>query len=255
MHFSFSVKLGRDRPTSEQPIGPDWCRKGHCVDRRCKKRHSSDEPHIVHHCGRQRPDCLANDSEQAKGQCVVVNSRHAQASPEKPAVANQQTACRLFNLPAEIRLTIYKLVFGTAKSTAELGHLPSKNHLALLQTCRRVLREAEDIFYTLHRFTYHSGTTHTLYNTVQLLNPHRRSAIQRLTIVASNGAAAFGVISELHNLPGLKSIYLERDDFSRCINISNWSLLAKQMRDALGKLEALEEVRVFTLEPSGELPP
>ena len=152
-------------------------------------------------------------------------------------IALPQTQCRLFHLPTEIRLYIYQLTVLIDEEPLVLTDLPTK-HLAVLQTCRRILYEAETIFYEMHRFQSSSLLFH--------IGPTRQAAITALTIVTSSGGAAHHTITELHLFPKLKSLYIQREMSIRYLNVSEWSVMAKQMQTELAKLPSLVEVKVLT---------
>ena len=158
-----------------------------------------------------------------------------------------QSQCRLFNMPAEIRLYIYELALQVYGGTVNVEDLP-KQHLSILQTCQRILHEAKAIFYSLHRFRYTPYTPHLF-----RIGPTRRNEITALTIVTSSGASAFYAIEKLHLFPKLLSLYIQREMSVRYLNVSEWSFLAKQMQNELGKLQTLQEVKVFTPTATSEL--
>ena len=163
---------------------------------------------------------------------------------ESQLVTLPQAQCYLFNIPTEIRLYIYGLVLHVQNEPVDVGNL-SKRHLSILQTCRRILIEAEAIFYVLHRFQY----SPRLFR-IGLL---RRDTITALTIVTSSGGSAFSAMEDLHLLPKLKSLYMQRQMSVRYLNVSEWSVMAKQMQDVLSKLQSLQEVKIFTPAASSEL--
>lgn len=149
-----------------------------------------------------------------------------------------QAQCPLFDLPTEIRLYIYELTVLMPDEPVNLEEIPSKHHLAILQTCRRVFHEAETIFYATHRFQ----CAPPLFRT----GLSRRNAITRLTIVISSGGAAHAAITKLHQLPNLRSLYIQRKISIRYLNVSGWAIMARQMQTELAKLPSLREVKVFT---------
>jgi hypothetical protein len=71
--------------------------------------------------------------------------------------------------------------------------------------------------------------------------------------VTSSGGSAFSAIEDLHLLPKLKSLYIQRQMSVRYLNVSEWSVMARQMGDTLSKLQSLHEVKVLTPAASSEL--
>ncbi|KAK3725246.1 hypothetical protein LTR37_000757 [Vermiconidia calcicola] len=165
---------------------------------------------------------------------------------------NLQSASRLFALPVEIRLQIYELVLSFYDAAAELGRMPIKNRLSILQTCRRVLHEAEAIYCSIHYFG--SGPGVLEFDLIlKAIGPRWRNALTSLTVRTSSPFEAVVVIKQLHALPNLKSCYFERQLSVRDLGISDWSLMAKWLQAELAKLEHLQEVKMITPEVSGEL--
>lgn len=102
-------------------------------------------------------------------------------APAAQRVTFPQDQCALFELPTELRLYIYQLSMRSSEpvdATELSGH-----HLSILQTCRRVLQEAEVLFYGMHRFRY---SPHLL-----RIGDARLEAITAVTIVASSAGPAF----------------------------------------------------------------
>jgi hypothetical protein len=250
--FNLSLRAGQKKSHNQQQVQQPQCQKRHCQKEHCTIHNPPEEPHIVHHCGRRHSPIVPTDAPPAKeGRSRAAQNAKPPVIASNPlAGVNDQSNSPLFNLPAELRMGIYPLVFQNPHGTADFGRLPAKHHLALLQTCRRILLEAEDIYYTLHRFIYNCGPAkHTLYNTARLLSPPRIDAIEHLTIFTSNGGTAFGVVQELHHLPNLRTVVFERGTSVEYINLDSWNILKRQMIDSLKRLEKLEEVKIITPEP------
>ena len=168
-------------------------------------------------------------------------------APKTKQAAQPQDDCPLFMLPAEIRQYIYELVLQHDDGTVRVTKLPAKRHFAILQTCQRILYEAEMIFFASHRFQPSSIWHH--------LGETRRSVITAATIKTSSGGTAFSEIEQLHLFPNLKSLYIEREMSIRYLNISEWAIMWRQMQTELNKLQFLEEVKIFTPEASSALTP
>ena len=159
--------------------------------------------------------------------------------------ASTQDQCPLFKLPTEIRLYIYLLVLRLPEPV-KVRSL-STQHLSLLQTCRRVLQEAETLFYELHRFQY----SPLLFRVGHI----RLNAITALTIIASSAGSTYSDIKQLHHFPSLTSLYLQREISIRYLNLSEWSIMRKQIQTALRDLPLLREVKIFTPPASSTLTP
>ena len=184
---------------------------------------------------------------------VAREQRRFNALPvcESQLIAHPQHQSRLLALPAEIRLHIYELMLQVYPTTVEVGSLPKGLPLALsiLQTCRRILFEAEDVFYSINRFKYTPNVIgRSLASCLTTIGPNRRNAIAALTICTPSGSAAFEALKQLDLAPNIRSCYIERGLSIRYIDMSGWILLAKQMRAELAKLESLQEVKVITPE-------
>lgn len=128
-----------------------------------------------------------------------------------------------------------------------VNKLPPKHHLSILQTCRRVLLEAETIFYSTHRFQHSELWLKS--------GEIRREAITAIAIITSSAGKAFSDMEDLHHYPNLKSLHIEREMSIRYLNVAEWSIMWRQMKIELGKLPCLREVKIFTPEASSELTP
>lgn len=111
---------------------------------------------------------------------------------------NPQTQCRLFSLPAELRNEIYTLVFAVPQNASgrvvlshTSHHTPAKpTVLSILQTCRLIRDEAEDLFYNIHHLEI-GNPDHNLHVTyieafIKRSNAHRLAAIRALTVLVAD---------------------------------------------------------------------
>ena len=128
---------------------------------------------------------------------------------ESPPIVSTQEDSRLLALPAEIRLYIYELMLRSDSGTVELGQLPKKRPPltpSMLQTCRRVLYEAEDIFYSINHFKYTTPFSgRTLASFLDSIGPARRNAVTTLTVCTTSSGRAFQSMEELRSVPDLRS--------------------------------------------------
>lgn len=113
-----------------------------------------------------------------------------QALQASLATMDQQSACRLFMLPAELRITIYQLAFATTTTPSRLAsayiHAPQQN---LLLTCKQMYHDAAQIFARACR-TYYSKSTfivvhdHVTYDWAHLLDLIGEANIEHMSKVA-----------------------------------------------------------------------
>lgn len=159
-----------------------------------------------------------------------------------------QSDCPLFGLPTELRLQIYEmaLCLSIDVDTLELGlHIP-KNHLALVQTCRRIHDEADRLFWPLYRFEY----TPRLFR----LRPTTREALTAITMTTSRAELAYRAASHIaESLPNIRSLHIQRPMSVRSIDVNEWRLRAMQMRVALAAMRKLENFEILTPEYGGVL--
>jgi len=211
------------------------------------------EFNLTSRLSRHRHENSENDS------WILVPSPNSPANnthdSELAAHVNPQSRCRIFDLPTELRVDIYeRTLLLRDDAVVDLGRVQSKHHLAILQTCRCVLAEAEDIFYSLHRFIFcPESSRKDLSSHLKPLGPRRRHAITALTVCTSSGSTAFCVMQQLHRLPNLQSCYFQRKMSVRYLGLSTWSVLAKQMQAELAKLDSLREVKMITPPARSEL--
>ncbi|KAK5169899.1 uncharacterized protein LTR77_005877 [Saxophila tyrrhenica] len=243
MAFSFKVQIGRRQAQPQEEVDepfeiietpaaeeshPNHPHGGHSHDGHAHF-HRSREGRVLSH---KLSACLGHGSEG-------LSAPHMNMHP--------QDQSRLFSLPAEIRLYIYELALAVDGGIAELGRPPSKHHLAMLRTCQRVRNESKDIYYDLHRFIVR--TADTVRNA-----PHRqRDLIHAITISTSSGVQALEMVQKAATLPNLRSIHFKRDISLRYLNISLWSLMARQIQTALAELKSLEKIEFFTADASTAL--
>ncbi|KAF2160089.1 hypothetical protein M409DRAFT_60200 [Zasmidium cellare ATCC 36951] len=180
---------------------------------------------------------------------VTDASESTESNSARPIAA--QSESRLLALPAEIRLHIYEFLLQSPRST-DLGlHLRRRTPtnkpsvLVVLLTCRQIHFEAEKILYQINRLHCHD-----LRNFLASLGPVRREAITSLTIAAVQAANAYGDISQLHLLPNLRSLWIERVQSIRFIQPSSWAIFTKQIVTEIERHEGLEEVKIITPETS-----
>lgn len=152
----------------------------------------------------------------------------------------------LFALPAELRLNIYELLLFVPSGLriTNRTNRESPSILSLLQTCRRILAEAEDIFYSIQRLQFSLSECTPFLNSI---GTKRREAITSISIAASNGSQALAQIQDLYLAPNLRSLYIMNPVGLRYLNISSWTLLARQLEVEMHRLDRLEELKVVQL--------
>ncbi|KAH8812888.1 hypothetical protein F5884DRAFT_856179 [Xylogone sp. PMI_703] len=170
-----------------------------------------------------------------------------------PISIDEQHQCKLFSLPAELRLRIYKQVLSIESPSVQLKWCPAKHRnslrpsvLSILETCRRIYIEAEPIFYSVNHFQYPVETPRFATGFCKAINPNRRDAIRSLTIVVSSGSQALRIIEELIPLSKLQKLRIERRQSIRYLEIESWAVLAKQLKMELEKLSELRELEIVT---------
>lgn len=132
---------------------------------------------------------------------------------------NPQTQCRLFNLPPELRNEIYTLVFavppnnfGRIALSNSSRHTPDKpTVLSILQSCRLIRDEAEDLFYNTHHLEIgnpnHSLGVSYIEAFIKCSNAHRLTAIRTLTVLVADLECVTKFFRLLaHKLTGLSSL-------------------------------------------------
>ncbi|OTA38756.1 hypothetical protein BTJ68_01128 [Hortaea werneckii EXF-2000] len=169
--------------------------------------------------------------------------------------ASDQEASPLFaKLPTEIRIYIYELLFQSSASDKGVlvrrgpGYSRPPSVLSLLLTCRRIINEAETIFYATNRLIIADPAFITHLSLV------RRKAVSRITILASSAAATFSLLEPLHRFPNLTSLWIARRCKVQFIDVSSWRMMAKQMVDTIHARRQLQEVKVINL-PTDTLSP
>ena len=118
-----------------------------------------------------------------------------------------QTQSRFLSIPAELRNSVYELIFQLQPSQ-ENGHedrpivtiRPDRRNdanrtptvLDLLTTCRQVHYEAETMFYGLNHLRYFTKTPHICDPFIRTLRPRRQRAIEVLTVRLSKRRSSNG---------------------------------------------------------------
>ncbi|OTA36643.1 hypothetical protein BTJ68_02881 [Hortaea werneckii EXF-2000] len=167
---------------------------------------------------------------------------------------DQEASPLLTKLPAELRIYIYELLFQS--STSEKGVLVRRGPgysrppsvLSLLLTCRRIIYEAETMFFSINRLIIADPAF------IIHLSLVRREAVSRITILASSAAATFSLLGPLHRFPNLTSLWIARRCGVQFMDVSSWGIMAKQMVDMIRAQKQLQEVKVINL-PANILSP
>lgn len=148
--------------------------------------------------------------------------------------ASDQEASPLFaKLPTEIRIYIYELLFRSSASDKGVlvrkgpGYSRPPSVLSLLLTCRRIIKEAEKIFYATNRLIIADPAF------ISHLSLVRREAVSRITILASSAAATFSLLEPLHRFPNLTSLWIARRSKVQFIDVSSWGMMARQIVDTI----------------------
>jgi len=186
--------------------------------------------------------------------------------------ASLQNQSRLLSLPPELRNHIWEVVLTVpgnrehGKVTLSLANsttsIPSKPNvhlcsvLAILQTCRLVLSDAEAMFYHLNFIRFHARDSYEVNGLLHLLHGlsvKRRAAIENLTLVVHIDKEAVTAIRHCSwsRLPRLRGLQLEIADleYYTLPNLHaafeagfSWS----EMERALGGLNPLEEFELVS---------
>ena len=185
--------------------------------------------------------------------------RHCRCSPsqwvESQDQASDQEASPFFaKLPTEIRIYIYELLFQSSASDKGVlvrkgpGYSRPPSVLSLLLTCRRIIKEAETIFYATNRLIIADPAF------ISHLSLVRREAVSRITILASSAGATFSLLEPLHRFPHLTSLWIARRCKVQYIDVSSWGIMARQMVDTIHAQRQIQEVKVINL-PADTLSP
>ena len=166
----------------------------------------------------------------------------------------QQAQSPLFRLPAEIRLHIFELVLKVDWAGPErfefgvnIKQVPADEKrlsvLSVLGTCRRVLAEAEDMYYAINRLEVR-WSDYTSF--VSSLEQPRRDAITSLTIWCYSATPALlETLQQLALTPNVKSLWLGADGSIMVASVRSWEQATPQLMVELGKLEFLEELKIL----------
>jgi hypothetical protein len=197
---------------------------------------------------------LGNATESKVSRAPSVSNIPQNPQRKLSVSRNNQDQCQLFRLPAELRLRIYNHLFLINSPTVQRKWHPANNTnirpsvFSILETCQRINHEAEPIFYTINHLQYPLTTPRPARNFAQTLNPYRRNAIEQLTILATSGADALSTIEEIKPLSKLRKLRIERRQSIRFINVGDWKVLAKQIKNALEEFQELEGLEIVTPE-------
>ncbi|GIZ46617.1 hypothetical protein CKM354_000973700 [Cercospora kikuchii] len=157
---------------------------------------------------------------------------------------NPQNQSLLFLLPTELRLNIYEHLLSIPTSRGAVKIAPRPSHgkdpvtLAILLTCRRALAEAEEIFYSVNRFSIDPPTSF-----LDTLGARRLSAITKLELVVGQPSSMLIGLKQLHCLPNLGSLHVRRTVGLRYQNVSAWAVMAPQLIAEIWKMESLSDIR------------
>lgn len=230
----YGLHLQPHIPLDQRPQEPAFLhRRRRVPPRPLLHRLRPHRPHPRQFLNQTRPTPLARYPPPAKAQATVsiIN-------------IHPQDQCRLFKLPPELRLTIYSLALASDDGIAEASPLFPPHHLALVLTSRRILAEAEHLYYATNRFTLLPSNRKVLRN----IGSSRRYAIRALTLGPATASEVLDMLHELRLLPHLRSLHIRRGESVRFLDFGAWGWLAKRMRAKLGKMEVLEEDVIFTPE-------
>ena len=166
---------------------------------------------------------------------------------ENGTIINSQCQSPFFQLPTELRLNIYEHIcrvpITNPFGSVELTHRPARDRtpttLSVLLTCRRLLEEAETLFYTVNRVSVSRPGEFCA-----SLGPKRRAAITSLT-VKTGADAMYLALKELKNFENVKSLHLERTASVRFQNVRFWAVMEKQIIAELQEMKRLSEMRVI----------
>lgn len=174
-----------------------------------------------------------------------------QVARDDKAIPHPQEQSPLFRLPIDIRLEIYEHLLRVPPSdsnqAAKLARRSARSssistRLTVLLTCRRVLREAEGIFYSINRFRIESPN-----DFLSTLGSRRRCAMKKFTLPVISPAA---LLLELEHLsaavPRLSSLYIQRMASVKYLDVSGWVVMAPQLVAKIQEMKNLTEVKILT---------
>lgn len=167
---------------------------------------------------------------------------------------NQQRQSLLFSLlPAELGVLIYEAVFRVPGESVRMTREenPTPSVLALLQTCRKVLREAEGIFYQTNRLVFSPYPS----TAPQSLNSVRAASITKLRIPVSAPAELLRALQELIKLEicELESLWVDVGLSIRFVDLRIWRVMRPSIQRVLGEFAKLGDFRVGLARVNGAL--
>lgn len=159
-------------------------------------------------------------------------SKVPRASPESNKTPHPQQQSHLFCLPIDLRQEIYNHLFrlpayGTTASRIVQHSLPDKTPTILtpLLTCRLRHFEAEQIFYSIHRFFLARPA-----DFLSTLGHRRREVIKHIILSVASPADLLHRLECLRSaIPNLTSLYIGRLSSVRFLNASEWVVMVPQI--------------------------
>lgn len=162
---------------------------------------------------------------------------------------NAQEQSIFFRLPVEIRLYLYEhLLWIPASDSAEnMQHIHECNRspgrLTILLTCRRALKEAEGIYYSINRLRPEQPLRF-----LASLGVRRRFAITKFTLVVGSAASVLPRLKQLHRLPNLTSLHVQRTASVKYQDVTSWAIMTPQLIASIREMKALKELKILTPE-------
>lgn len=184
-----------------------------------------------------------------------VSTSAGALDPTKRRGEDQQRQSLLFSLlPAELRILIYDAVFRVPGETGvrmTREQKPTPSVLALLQTCRKVLREAEGVFYSINRLTF------CPYPSIapRALNSARATSITKLRVPVSTPGEVLQALQKLRNLgvTSIESLWIDVGLSIRFVDLRVWRVMRPSIQRVLGEFAKLEDFRVGLARVNGAL--
>ncbi|KAK2606281.1 hypothetical protein QQS21_003329 [Conoideocrella luteorostrata] len=200
--------------------------------------------------------CCTTFPESGSHDCKMPTLRKYRAPSD-----DDQTQCRLFQLPTELRLHIYKEVLSIKSPKVQLKWCPTSYRnalpssvLSILETCRRIHAEAVPIFYSVNCIQYPTTTPNPSRSFFQTISTTRLNSIRNVVVTVSSSGQALQVCRQLTSAPKLQKLRVERQLCARYIDVRSWAVLAKQIGMELEKLTELQELELATPETSKPTP-
>ncbi|CZT16144.1 uncharacterized protein RCC_01985 [Ramularia collo-cygni] len=186
---------------------------------------------------------------------LVVRSRSTIESDVSRSIVKKsrthlhlQEQSSLFQLPAEIRLIIYELIFEVEaadhgiKLRRPVPHERNRSILAPLATCHRFHDEAESVFWSINRIYIDDVAL------LKSISKQARDGMTMLTVPAKDGSSLLAMLQDIHQAPNLKSLWIVRPLNVRFINHQEWAVMAHQIILEIKKMAVLKEVKFITPE-------